>query len=313
MGTSKSNGGPKDKIPLLPDWAFPPLEEEEPPLEEEEQEQENPPDPEDEVEKEDEGDDNDADDDDGSDEPADDDDADVGTEQAPTVETSTWRSARTFLSKAVKKSGDRRAEFRRAAQSYVRAHGGARRASQNSPSGRAATGRLAGFLSDVARRGIDAALEALNLSSVVGRDAQTVFAAISNALSPEGASPEQAVAREAINDVLSDIYERFVGDDGDISKLNALTGEDVAKAITDSVSTYIYKRWLQELGKQIEKKAVSSSEAVSLEREAKLFIKDSVKLDFKTTDPLSVNWKTDGHSIVETIYTQAYSLFGAGR
>lgn len=216
MGTSKSNGGPKDKIPLLPDWALPPLEEEEPPLEEEEPEQENPPDPEDKVEEDEESDDGDADDDDSSDESADDDEADVGPERGPTVEKSSWRSARTLLGKAVKKSGDNRAAFRRAAQSYVRAHGGARRASQNSPSGRAATTGLAGFLADVAHRGIDAALETLNLSSVVGKDARTVFAAISNALSPDGASPEQAVAREATNDTLSDIYERFVGDDGDM-------------------------------------------------------------------------------------------------
>jgi hypothetical protein len=311
VGTSKSNGGPKDKIPLLPDWALPPIEEEEPPPEEEEEaiDEENSPTMDGEVE---EDDDNDPDDD-GDGDKSTDDGENVESEVPPSFELSSWRSARTLLGKVAKKTGDRKATFRRAAHSYVRAHGGAKRASQNSPSGRAATARLAGFLSDVARRGIDAALDALNLTSFVGRDARTVFAAISNALSPDGASPEQAIAREATNDVLSDIYERFVGDDGDISRLNALTGDDIVLAISDSVTTYIYKRWLQELGKQIEKKTVSAADAVGLEREVKLFIKDSVHLDFTAIDPLSVDWNADGHSIVENIYTQAYSLFGAGR
>jgi hypothetical protein len=216
------------------------------------------------------------------------------------------------LGKAVKATNDRRASFRTAAQSYVRARGGPRQAAQNSPSGRAASASLGGFLADVARRGLNAALESLNLSSVVGRDAQTVFAAISNALSPDGASPEQAVARGAINDVLADIYERFVGEDGDLSKLNSLTGDDIKSAVADSVSTYIYQRWLQELGKQIEKKAISSSQAVSLEREVKLFVKDSVKLDLKSVDPLTIDWRTEGHQLISNIYEQAYSLFGAG-
>ena len=313
MGTSKSYGGPRDKIPLLPDWALPPQEGEEPPPEEEEEDQqENPPEPVGQSQPGDIENDDEETDDVGDDESGDPDDTDVGREQVPVEPAKSWRSARTLLGKAISKNGDRNA-FKRAAQSYVRARGGSRSAAQTATSGRAATARLGGFLADVARRGLDAALESLNLSSVIGKDARTVFAAISNALSPDGASPEQAVAREAVNDVLSDIYERFVGEDGDVSKLNALTGEDVAKAVTDSVVSYIYRRWLQELGKQIEKKAISSAQAVSLEREAKLFVKDAVKLDFKARDPLSMDWQTDGNAVVENIFNEAYSLFGVGR
>jgi hypothetical protein len=153
----------------------------------------------------------------------------------------------------------------------------------------------------------------LNLSSVVGKDAPTVFAAISNALAPDGATPEQVVAREAVNDVLADLYERFVTKDGDISRLNALTGEDISKAVVDSVTSYIYHRWLQELGRQMEEKAINSSQAVGLEREAKLFVRDSVTLDLKGKDPLAMNWATEGNPIVERIYIEAYTLFGAGR
>lgn len=307
MGTSTSNGGPKDKIPLLPDWALPPPEEGEPPIENEK----SPDEP------------TDQEDDDGGDGQEEDGDGGGATDnevetdadaeqQAPSLEKSSWRSARMLLGK-VAKSGDRRAAYRKAAQSYVSARGGSRGATQTSPSGRNATARIGGFFADVARRGLNAALESLNLDSVVGKDANTVFAAISNALSPSGDSPEQAVAREAVNDVLADIYEQFVGEDGDLSRLNALKGEDVARFVIESVSAYIYRRWLQDLGKQIEKKTISPAQAVGLEREARLFVKDAVNFDFRSVDPLSVDWRSDGGSIVERIYSQAYSLLGEGR
>jgi hypothetical protein len=147
-------------------------------------------------------------------------DDDVGSaEQGPVISKSSWRSAKTLFGKVVKNNGDKRA-----AQSYVRAHGGSRRAAQTATAGRSATARLGGFLADVANRGLNAALEALNLSSVIGKDPRTVFAAIANAIAPDGASPEKAVAREATDDVLADLYVRFVTDEGDLSRLNSLTG-----------------------------------------------------------------------------------------
>ncbi|OJW05281.1 MAG: hypothetical protein BGO49_31115 [Planctomycetales bacterium 71-10] len=312
MGTSKSNGGPKDKIPLLPEWALPPPEEEEPPPEEaDENEGEDQAGGEGEPDV---GDGDDAEGEGGSEAEGDEDAEHEEDDREPSsaAESTTWRSARIRLNKAIKKRGDRRAFFKQAAQSYTRARGGAGQAARNSPSGRSATARLGGFLSDVARRGLNAALEGLNLGSVVGKDARTVFAAISNALSPDGSSPEQAVAREAVNDVLADLYDRFVGPDGDLAKLDALTGEDVTASVVDSVSAYIYRRWLQELGKQIEKKAVSPSEAVGLEREAKLFVKDAVRLDFKSVNPLAIDWTAAGRLMIDDIYNQAYLLFGAG-
>jgi hypothetical protein len=310
VGTSTSNGGPKDKIPLLPEWALPPPEEGEPPIGEEE----SPDEPTDQEEDNDEGDDQGEDGDGGVDTDNEvENDADTDADQqAPELEQSSWRSARTLLGK-VPKSGDRRTAFRKAARSYVSARGGSRGATQTSPSGRNATARIGRFFADVARRGLNAALESINLGSVVGKDATTVFAAISNALSPSGDSPEQAAAREAVNDVLADVYEQFVGDDGDLARLNALTGEDVARFVVESASAYIYRRWLQDLGKQIEKKTISPAQAVGLEREARLFVKDAVSFDFRSVDPLSVDWRSDGGSIVEKIYNQAYSLFGEGR
>jgi hypothetical protein len=313
VGTSKSYGGPSDKTPLLPDWAFPPLEDAVPPPEEDLEQQEPTPDADEESADEDaaepdseaEGDDNEPDSLNGGP------DDGVGVQDASPTKIS-WKSAKTLFGKAVKNNGDRQA-FRRAAHSYVRARGGSANAARTATTGRSATSRLGGFLADVANRGLNAALTALNLSAVVGKDPRTVFAAIANAIAPDGASPEQAVAREATDDVLADLYHRFVVEGGDLSRMDSLTGEDVSKAMVDSVTSYIYHRWLQELGRQIEEKSISSSQAVRLEREAKLFVRESVNLDLSDKDLLNLNWTTDGNTIVERIYREAYSLFGAAR
>jgi hypothetical protein len=318
VGTSKSYGGPSDKTPLLPDWAFSPPEDEEPPPEENLEQQnesldtdEEPIDElESESDSEEENNEESGEDDGPGSQKGGDDPGVLG--QASSFPRGSWKSAKTLYGKAVKNNGDSRS-FRKAARSYVRAHGGPRNAARTATSGRSATARLGGFLADVANRGLNAALDGLNLSAVVGKDPRTVFAAIANAIAPDGASPEQAVAREAVDDVLANLYQRFVVEEGDLSRLNALTGEDVSKAMLDSVTSYIYHRWLQELGRQIEEKSLSSSQAVRLEREAKLFVRESVALDLSGKDLLSLNWATDGHALVERIYREAYSLFGAGR
>lgn len=282
MGTSKSYGGPRDKRLLLPDWALPPLEppeEDQDSLDAEGEDPANGSDPE-------------------------------PIETAPPPPRGSWTSAKTVLGRAIKGGGDRR-QLKNAAMRYLRARGGPGQAARAAASGRSATARLGGFLADVASRGLGAALEALNLATVVGRDARTVFAAIANALAPDGATPEQVVAREAVDDVLSDLYERFVNDDVDLSRLDTLTEGDVSSAVIDSVTAYIYHRWIQELGVQLEKKAVTASEAVRLEREARLFVRDSVTLDLKGKNLLTMDWAREGNSLVEKIYIEAYTLFGA--
>jgi hypothetical protein len=305
LGTSKSYNGPSDKTPLLPDWALPtpegdlPLPEEEEPLDEEPQGDE------------DDGDEDNDGDDGATDQSDEEDDKEKGGEAPKSQDLiGSWRSAKTRLGKVVKKFD--KDYLRKAAWAYVKAHGGSRQAAQAATSGRTATARLGRFLADVANRGLNAALEGLNLASVIGKDPKAVFAAICNALAPDGGLHEQAVARQVTDEVLSNLYEACDVEADGLAALDRLTGEDVAKAMLDSVTSYIYHRWLQELGKQLEAKAISSPEAVRLERETWLFVKDSVAFDFQGKDPLAIDWARDGQALVERIYTEAYSLFGAG-
>lgn len=319
MGTSSSGGGPGDKTPLLPSWALP-------------------------------GGDGGGDDasgpdgdaaaggdaggDDGPEAPdgaldgndagdggagkgdapdgATDAGADAG-QPVPAAATprANWAAAKRSLG-SVASGGGGRAAIGRAGNAYVRARGGARNAARSATSARSATARLGGFLSDVATRGVGPALESLGLGRLVGRDAHTVFSAIVDALAPEGTDLEQSATREAIQQTLSGLFEEYVAPDGSVAALESMTPDAVRAAVEASVSASIFNRWLGDLERMLEEKAVSPAQAVRLERDVEIYVRDTVKLDLRGTDPLTMRWDGPaGQAFVDRIYEDAYSLLGS--
>ncbi len=80
------------------------------------------------------------------------------------------------------------------------------------------------------------------------------------------------------------------------------------------VASYIYNRWLGDLGVKIEEKAISPQEAVRVERRMKDFIRDAVKLDLQRKDPLKIDWRgTEGKDLINRIYNDAYAVVGGER
>lgn len=294
MGTSKSFDGPKDRHPLLPPWAFPDPIEEPASLPPEQSTL----------------------DDGGSNSP------DTSTPSTdpqlpltlPTEAASVnstkmpWRSAKIALGKAALGGGGRSA-LSRAGRHYVRANGGSRRAATSARTGQSATRKLGGFLSAIGAQGIQGALQQLGLSSWVGKPAESVFAAISNALAPDAGSRESMFARQAINEALEGLYEQYVMADGDITNLDQMGSKDIMRGIETAVSAYIYNRWLGELQIVIEQKSISAKDAVRLERNIKAFVRESVHLDLQGKDVLSIDWQgSSGQNLINTIFTEAYSF-----
>lgn len=301
MGTSKSYGGPGDGIPLLPAWAqgqdSQPAEAGDGGTAPSGDDPEQPPD--------------------GSPSPASETPAAASSpapDPATTAPTSApWRSAKAQLTRAVRGGGER-AHLRSAGRSYVRAQGGASRAAKSSTAGRHAAASLGGFLSDIASRGFAEAARSLGLAADVGRNADAVLASLVNAIAPEGATLEQAVARASSIETLAALYEKYSLESGDFSKLDEMGADDIREAIVDYVSTYVYNRWLEELGLMVEKHAVTPARAVKLEREMRSYIRDTIKLDLKGTDPLSMDWKGGpGRAFVQQAFEDAYGILGGSQ
>ena len=217
-----------------------------------------------------------------------------------------WIAAKTNLTRYA--SGSSRSP-REAARSYVAAKGGARSAMRHATSGRAMVAGMAFFLTTAATKGIGVAFETLGLSGIVGQNAEVVLAAIANAIAPDGSSLESSAARKATADLLAALYDRYFSDAGDLTAFEEMKADDIREVVEESVSAYIYNRWLQELGLSIEKGAVSIAEAIRLERELKAYVRECVRLELAERDALAINWSgREGHQIIESVFQDAYAL-----
>ena len=204
-----------------------------------------------------------------------------------------------------------RSRLRSAGAGYVRAKGGARTAGASATSGRAFTGRLGGFLSSAVSSGFRAALESVGLRGFVGESAETVFACLVDKLAPSGATKEEAAARRATIEVFAVLYENVV-ENGDVSALEGLDADSVEQAVEQSVSGYIYNRWLDELGLSIEKGAISEGNAIRLEAEVREYVTSCISLELDGKSVLDVNWEgAEGRGIIGRVYRDAYAVLEA--
>jgi hypothetical protein len=279
MGTSRSYDGPGDRPPLLPPWATGGGGPDGPP-----------PDP-----------------------------GDPDGPPAPPVPPPTpppgrpWQQAKTNLTRYANGSSPGNAGLSRAGQSYVGARGGAGRAAGTATAGRSSVDRAGQFYSALAGGGgLTRALETIGLRGLTGQPAEEVFAAIADALAPDGATLEEAAARRAVTESLSQLFAERVADGG-LESLESMTPADVAGAVQNMVAAYVYHRWLEELGLSIERGATTAAEAVRMEREMRAYVRDLVQLELPAERAVTTNWEgPEGQSLVRRLFDDAYSLLEAG-
>ncbi len=279
MGTSSSYGGPTGTNPLLPDWAQPDAPDESSPQ-------------------------------DGEGTPESEKDSENTSPQPDAQPQVNFRGAKSSMTQWVNGGGGGgRSGVGRVGRNYVRARGGAGGSATAARSGRTSTARLGSFLSTVARDGLAAAAREAGLGDLTGRPAAEVFAAIANRLTPSGSTLEEAAARRAVDEALQSLYVQYDLANQDISALEQMDADTVRGAIKESVSEYIYQRWLQELGDRLEENAVSAQEAVRLEREVREYVSQTVQLDLQDVDVLNTDWAgQQGSGVVERIYQEAYGF-----
>jgi hypothetical protein len=170
---------------------------------------------------------------------------------------------------------------------------------------------LGRFFAAGLRNGFAQAAQQLGLQNFVGRDAQFVLAAFIDFLAPAGAMREEAIARQAVIDTLSDWFDQLDVIARGFDALDALTPETMADLIILSVANYVNVRFQQELVSRIERGTLPEREANQLAAEAKEFIAEIIQIDFRDVDLVHVDWQgADGRDLIAGIYETAYSLLG---
>jgi hypothetical protein len=222
-----------------------------------------------------------------------------------------WRAPKATMTRFARgASPSLRSTFR----SYVGAHrGGSRGAAHAAVAGRRATGRVLGFFADAARNGFVEAARRIGLRDFVGRDVQSVLAALIDLLAPEGALLEEAAARAAVIETMTELFDALDVEMTGMDALDHLSETDLAKAFELSICNVIEARFTQELAHRVERSAMDEAEANRTLSEIRDHIRGIVALDLEGVSLLDVDWGgTEGATFIETWLSAAYGVLEEG-
>lgn len=222
-------------------------------------------------------------------------------------QNSNWTQAKKSMSKYA--SGNGGSNGRKVAvREYVKGHGGSSNAARSAKSGIRTTISIGDFFNNVSRKGINQVLNDHKIP-FEGRKPKEILNDIINAIAPIPNTNEDAVARKALIDTMSIIYEKFDDENKDISLLDSKDINIADILITKYFETYIYERLLNELGSRIEKNAENSAVAAKIEKELKEYIETKVSTTLKDKPLSIINSQTKNVNIlVEGLYQQCYNV-----
>lgn len=197
--------------------------------------------------------------------------------------------------------------------SFVRALGGSRQAARSSPAARRAAVGLGGFLSGVAREGLAATAARVGVAQFLGQGVDALLAALTEVIAPAGARIEDAIARAACTETLTELFEEFDVAGAGPEVLNALDEAAVRHTIERFVANCITERLLQALAEQIETGAVTAARAVAVEAEVRDYVDACVSLEFGTRPITELAWDSrEVSSLVQRLFEDGYAVLEAG-
>ena len=196
-------------------------------------------------------------------------------------------------------------------RSYVEASGGAHAVASSARAGRASSARLGGFLADGVRNGFQEAARKVGLEPFIGKDAQYVLAAFIDMIAPDGALREEAIARAAMIETCTTLFDQYDVSEGGIDAFNVMDADGVQAIVALSITNYINGRLQEELVNRIERGTLNEDDANTLMLAIKDFIAGVVPLDLREIDVLALDWEgSEGYRVVERIYETGYEMLG---
>lgn len=222
----------------------------------------------------------------------------------PIADRSCFTTARNNFSRFARSGGDDRRSLGRAVSHYVGSStGGARTAAARMGSSRGAGGRLLGFLSDVATRGADAALQTLDLGVLAGRPIEEIFLGLVDYVCPDGGSIDEGIAREAFVETIADLAGAGITD------LDGLTAEQMQTVFELYATNAIEARLCNDIGKRSITFPSDSLAATRVQAQLHDFIRRGVADALDTADVAATALTPERVlEFVEGIYEEAFAI-----
>jgi hypothetical protein len=218
-----------------------------------------------------------------------------------------WRTAKYSMSKYA--SGNAGINGKKnAISNYIRSHGGSHNAAKSAKSAIRTTIKIGDFFSEVSKQGITQVLKDYQILTD-GRKPKEILNDIVNVLAPTPNLKDDSVARKALVNTMSIIYEKFDDENKDISLLDSLDPDISNVLITKYIETFIYDRLINDVGSRIEKKAENANVAAMIEKDLKDYIETKVSTTLKDKTLSIINSGTKNVNIlVEGLYQQCYKV-----
>lgn len=222
-------------------------------------------------------------------------------------EYSSWRPAKTSMSKYASGNGGSNGK-RNAVSSYVKSRGGSGNAAKSAKSAIKTTINIGDFFGGISKKGIAQVLKDYQIPTE-GRKPKEILNDVVNILAPTPNLNDDSVARKALVNTMSIIYEKFDDEKKDILLLDSLDPDIAKMLITKYIETFIYERLIHDVGSRIEKNAENSNAAAKIEKELKDYIETKVSTTLKDKPLSIINSQTENVQVlVEGLYQQCYKV-----
>ena len=232
----------------------------------------------------------------------------IPTAPLRTNDDNRFTAPRTSVSEWAASSGTNGRAARRSLGRYARESlggqdGGAKRLRR----GREAAVRLASTLHDIQTRGINAVLLELGLGSFVGRGAEEIAAALSDAVCPMSSLVDDALVRDAFLDTIT-----VLADEG-IVDFESITDRQIERLLIVFTCNVIRARYLLDCARRAIERAPTDNGAGSLKSDIGAIIEDLVgaRLDGTLSGGSSLGGEQLARAI-ESVYKQALGLLMRG-
>lgn len=222
----------------------------------------------------------------------------------PAADPTRFSAARNNFSRFASSGGSDRRSLGRAMSHYVgSSSGGARTAAARMGSARRAGSRLLGFLSDAVARGATEALRTLNLDALAGRPIEEIFLGLVDYVCPDGGSIDEAIAREAFIETITDLAGAGITD------LDGLTADQMQTVFELYATNAIEARLCNDIGAKTITMPSDIREATRVQAQLNDFIRRGVA-DALTAARATVVTLTPDRVLqfVGQIYEQAFEI-----
>ena len=229
-----------------------------------------------------------------------------GVEQPlpPTAPPKRFQYARAHFSRFAASGGSDHREMKRAVGSYVRdSMRGSHNAARRMGTPQTAARHILNILSEFGSQGTEKTLRQFDLQDLIGHGAQDVLLGITEFICYDGGQIDEAIARDAWLETVSEI------EDIGVDNLDELSSDQIKQVFTTFVTHTIKARLYQDIGIKGFEYAKSLQDIDNFDDELCGYIERAVQDSFSDNFSASLNIADEKvQQVVEKTYSEAWEL-----